>query len=135
MGFVRDGIGMVFRIDDLKNINVLILPISYSLGTFINAGLLWFFFQRDFDRFSPALRKSFLQTFIASIVMGVFAYFSLNLLNGVFDINTFWGIFLQGFLSGITGLIVLVFVLKLLGNEEVDEILLTIKQRLHLGIH
>ncbi len=131
---VRESIGLILRIDDIKNITVLVLPLSYSIGTFINASLLWFSFQRDFDRFSPALEKSFLQTFIASLVMGIFAYFSLNLWNTVFDINTFWGIFLQGLLSGITGLIALVFVLKLLGNKEIDEILFALKQKFNWGI-
>ena len=131
--FIRNLVGLIFRVEDIKNIDVLILPISYSFGTFINAGLLWFTFQRDFNRFSPFLEKSFLQTFIASLIMGVFAYFSLNLWNYVFDINTFWGIFLQGFLSGVIGLIVLVLVLKLLGNREIDEILLAVKQKFHLS--
>jgi len=129
--FLKNIVGIIFRIDDIKDIEVLVLPISYSLGTFINASLLWFMFQKDFNRFSSSLEKSFLQTFIASLMMGVFAYFSLNLWNDVFDINTFWGIFLQGFLSGIIGLIVLVLVLKLLENEEINEILLAVKQKLH----
>ena len=127
--FIERMVGIIFRIDDLDNIKVLILPLSYSLGTFVNAGLLWFFFQRDFNRFSPSLEKSFLQTLVASLVMGVFAYFSLNLWDDVLDINTFWGIFLQGLLSGVIGLIVLTLILKLLKNKEIDEILLTLKRK------
>jgi len=127
--FVERLIGIIFRIDDLENINVLILPLSYSLGTFVNAILLWSSFQKDFNRFSPSLEKSFLQTLVASLIMGVFAYFSLNLWDKVFDINTFWGIFLQGFFSGVIGLIVLILVLKSLGNEEINEILRTLKQK------
>jgi len=131
--FVKEIIGLIFRVEDIKNIEVLILPLSYSLGTFVNASLLWFMFQRDFNRFSVSLEKSFLQTFIASLAMGVFAYFSLNLWSYVFDIDTFWGIFLQGLLSGITGLIVLVLLLKLFGNKEIDEVISTLKQKFHLG--
>ncbi len=127
--FVREGIGLIFRVDDIENISVLILPLSYSLGTILNAILLWFSFQKDFSRFSSALEKSFLQTFIASLVMGVFVYFSLNLWDGILDINTFWGIFLQGFLSGITGLVVLVLLLKLFGNKEINEIHLALKRK------
>jgi len=127
--FVERLIGIIFRIDDLENINVLILPLSYSLGTFVNAILLWSSFQKDFNRSSPSLEKSFLQTLVASLIMGVFAYFSLNLWDKVFDINTFWGIFLQGFFSGVIGLIVLILVLKSLGNEEINEILRTLKQK------
>jgi len=133
--FVREWIGLIFRVDDIENISVLILPLSYSLGTIINAIILWFSFQKDFGRFSSTLEKSFLQTFIASLVMGAFVYFSLNLWDSILDINTFWGIFLQGFLSGITGLMVLVLVLKLFGNKEINEILSTLKRKLNLGRH
>jgi len=129
--FVREWIGLIFRVDDIENISVLILPLSYSLGTIINAIILWFSFQKDFGRFSSTLEKSFLQTFIASLVMGAFVYFSLNLWDSILDINTFWGIFLQGFLSGITGLMVLVLVLKLFGNKEINEIYLTVKKKLN----
>lgn len=127
--FTEKVVGIIFRIDDLNNIKVLILPLSYSLGTFVNAGLLWFFFQKDFNCFSPSLEKSFLQTLMASLVMGVFAYFSLNLWDDILDINTFRGIFFQGLLSGIIGLVVLTLILKLLKNQEIDEILLTLRRK------
>jgi hypothetical protein len=51
----------------------------------------------------------------------------------VLNINTFWGIFLQGLFSGLIGLVVLVVTLKLLENEEINEIFSTFKQRFNLG--
>ncbi len=131
--FIKEIIGLIFRISDIQNINVLVLPMSYSLGTFVNASLLWFFFQKDFNRFSSSLKKSFFQTLLASFIMGIFAYFSLNLWSFILDITTFGGIFLQGLFSGIIGLVVLVLVLKLLKNREIDEVTLTLKRKLHLG--
>lgn len=127
---LRDMTGILFRVDDIGDIGVLILPLSYSLGTFINAVLLWFAFQRDFNCFSTEVEKSFFQTLIASVIMGVATYFSLELWNNIFDINTFFGIFLQGFLSGISGIAVLILILKLLGNKEVDEIWYSLKQKI-----
>ncbi|MEA2112932.1 MAG: lipid II flippase MurJ [Patescibacteria group bacterium] len=130
---LKDMTGGIFRINDIKNIDVLILPISYSIGSLINVILLWIFFQRDFGRLSLVVGKPFLQTLFASVIMGVFAYFSLNLFNSVFDINTFWGIFLQGLLSGIVGLMALVLTLELFGNHEMKEILLTLKRKFNLN--
>ena len=46
--------------------------------------------------------------------MGVTAYFSLNFLDNIFDINTFAGIFSQGFLAALIGGLVWFGVLKAL---------------------
>ncbi|MCK4386832.1 MAG: hypothetical protein KAV41_01965 [Candidatus Pacebacteria bacterium] len=126
----RDTIGILFRVSDISDINVLILPLSYSIGAILNAALLWFMFQKDFNCFSSEVKKSFWQTLVASIALGAVAYFSLELWNNIFDINTFWGIFLQGLLSGAGGIAILILTLKLLGNQEVDEIWHSIKQKL-----
>ena len=42
--------------------------------------------------------------------------------DNIFDINTLPGIFLQGFLAGIFGIIAGIFLLKLLGNQEIADI-------------
>jgi len=42
--------------------------------------------------------------------------------HGIFDINTLPGIFLQGFIAGLFGIIAGVFLLKLLGNREIVDI-------------
>jgi hypothetical protein len=42
------------------------------------------------------------------------AYLSLNILSPVFGTTTFWGVFLQGFISGILGIVVAIIVLYLL---------------------
>ena len=54
--------------------------------------------------------------------MGVAAYFSLNFLDNIFDINTFVGIFSQGVLSALIGGFVWLGVLKTLKNKELKEI-------------
>ena len=58
----------------------------------------------------------------ASLLMGVTAYFSLNFLDNIFDINTFAGIFSQGFLAALIGGLVWFGVLKALKNKELKEI-------------
>ena len=54
--------------------------------------------------------------------MGVVAYFSLNFLDDVFDINTFAGIFSQGLLAALIGGLAWGGVLKTLKNKELKEI-------------
>ena len=127
--FLREWAGLVFRVEDINNMIVLILPISYSLGMLINASLLWFSFQKDFNPFPSELGKSFFQILIASVVMAVATYISLNIWNNVFNINTFLGIFFQGLLAGMGGLLALILTLKLLKNKELSEIHSTLKQK------
>ncbi|MFH1402511.1 MAG: lipid II flippase MurJ [Patescibacteria group bacterium] len=131
--FLRESIGYIFKVGDIANIDILILPLSYSLGTILNACLLYYLFKKDFNYSSKELEKSYFQTFIASIIMGVCAYFSLELWNNVFDINTLIGIFLQGLLSGLTGIIVLIIILKWMGNKEINEIFANLKMKFFNG--
>lgn len=55
-------------------------------------------------------------------MLGFVAHRFLNLLDDVFDINTFWGIFLQGFLAGIAGIAAGILLLKLLKSDELKEV-------------
>jgi len=55
--------------------------------------------------------------------------FSLNILSPVFGTTTFWGVFLQGFISGILGIIAAIIVLYLLHNEELKDLVKTINTK------
>jgi hypothetical protein len=54
--------------------------------------------------------------------MGIAAHQLLDVFDDAFDINTFWGIFLQGLLAGLGGIIVGVILLLLMKNHELSEI-------------
>lgn len=112
----------LFRVDDLSGTTVLMLPLAYSLGITINCLLLWIMFEIDFKNFSKSVLRTFFQSFSASIIMGLFAYIFLNIFVIFLDINTFWGIFLQGLFSGLLSVVVFIFLLKVLKNKEIDEV-------------
>ena len=113
---------VLLRVEGIPGTEILMLPLSFSIGMIINAGVFWFLFQRDTHEFSrPMLRVSF-EILSASVVMGFVTHQFLSLFDDVFDINTFWGIFAQGFFSGILGIIAGVTLLILLGNREIREI-------------
>ena len=98
------------------------LPLGYSLAVIINAIVFWIAFQKDFKSFSFSLSTVFFQSLSAAIVLGFVAYQFLEILDNVFDINTFWGIFLQGALSGMAGIIAAVILLKLTKSKELSEV-------------
>ncbi|MFC1802069.1 murein biosynthesis integral membrane protein MurJ [Patescibacteria group bacterium] len=112
----------LFRVDGLVGTDVLILPLSYSLGSILNMSLLWISFQKNFKKFSLDVLETFVHSLSSAVIMGFVAYQFLVIFGNVFDINTFWGILSQGFLSGIIGIMVGIFILKLLKNKELSEI-------------
>ena len=57
--------------------------------------------------------------------MGVVAYVGLNILSPIFGTTTFWGVFLQGFIAGIIGILAGILVLYLLGSQELKDLIKT----------
>lgn len=75
------------------------------------------------------ITKTFFQSLGASFFLGLTAYICLNILSPIFGTTTFWGVFLQGFISGVMGIIVAIFVLHLLKNEELKDIIKTLQTK------
>ena len=119
----------ILKVSDIPGTEVLMLPLAYSLGTIINFALLWFFIKKDFMGPEHFIFKTFFQSLSASFFIGVVAYLSLNVLSPIFGTTTFWGIFLQGFLSGIAGILAGVLTLYLLKNEELKDLVETLKTK------
>lgn len=120
----------LFRVTDIPGTSILMLPLGYSLAVFINCILLWVCFRCEFVGFTKALRQTIFQSFSASIVMGFAAYVSLNIFSTIFNLNTLFGIFMQGLISGLMGIVVGIIVLKLLDNQEIVEIWKTLHHRI-----
>lgn len=116
----------LLRVGDLKNTEILILPLAFSMGMIINALLLWFIFERNFSGVSAALIKPFTHTIIASLALGVSTYIALNLTQSFFGLSNVFSVFAHGLVSGTIGLIVWAIVLWLLRNEEILEVSKTI---------
>jgi len=119
----------LLRIENVAGSVIISLPLAYSVGMIINGAALLVFFGRDFKEFSLSLEKAFVHSFAASIIMGFVAYKSLEFFVRFVDINTFVGIFTQGILSGTVGILAGIIILKILGNEEAEEIGIAIKKR------
>lgn len=116
----------LLKVNDIPGTEVLMLPLAYSIGTILNFILHWFFVKKDFTKKEAFIAKTFFQSLGASFFMGFTAYLSLNILSPIFGTTTFWGVFLQGFISGIFGIFVGVLVLYLLKSEELKELIQTL---------
>ena len=119
----------IFRIRDLPATLLITLPLASSLGSILNCLLYWYMFKKEFDVSGLGLSKTFSQITLASIIMGVVAYFFLTIFGKVFNLDTFAGILLQGLLSGTLGIASGVGVLWVLGNEELKAITGTLRTK------
>lgn len=112
----------LLRVDDLTGTAILILPLAFSGGLIFNSLAYWVAFRFDFSSLPENTLRGFWQTLSASLLGGLGAYEVLNLLEPIFGTHTFFGIFSQGFLAGLSGLIIYVVILLLMKNEEVKEV-------------
>jgi putative peptidoglycan lipid II flippase len=119
----------LLKVNDIPGTEVLMLPLAYSLGTILNFILHWIFVKKDFMPDESFITKTFFQSLGASFFLGLVAYLCLNILSPIFGTTTFWGVFLQGFISGILGIAAAVLVLYLLKSEELNVVLKTLKTK------
>lgn len=108
----------VLKVSDIAGTEVLMLPLAYSTGTILNFILHLFFVHKDFMRGESFISRTFFQSLGASFFLGLSTYISLNIFSPILGTTTFWGVFFQGLVSGIIGIITAALVLYLLGNEE-----------------
>ncbi len=118
------------RVKDIPGTIVLTLPLGWSIGEFFNMAVLWTVFQKDFKGFSKEVMKTFFQILVASLSMGFVSYNLLNVFDNIFNINTTFGIFMQGFLSGLGGVAVGILVLYFFKSAELKEVWGTLHKKI-----
>lgn len=125
----RNSLEWILKVKDVPGTVILTLPLGWSIGEFLNTILLWIIFEKDFKNFSRPVLKTLREVLLGSIAMGVVSYFSLNIFNKVFDLETSLGIFLQGFISGIIGLLAGIVILTMLKNKELSLVWQTLQDK------
>jgi putative peptidoglycan lipid II flippase len=124
--FIED----LLRVSLINGTSVLMLPLAFSIGMIVNAGLLWCSFEFRFKGFSKTLWGTLINSLFASLLGGIFAYLAFQIFDDIFDINTLIGIFSQGFFAGVLGLVIWAIILKLLRSPEIEEVWTTMKSKI-----
>jgi len=119
----------LLKVENILGTEVLMLSLAYSVGTILNFILEWYFIRRDFMEHESFITKTFFQSLGASFFIGVVSYTSLNILSPIFGTTTFWGVFLQGFISGILGICAGILILYLLKNDELKDLIKTFRTK------
>ncbi len=128
--FFKNFMESILKVSDLSGTVVLMLPLGYSIGLFVNLITHWWGFTWHYPEFSNPVWKTLFQVTGASMIMGFVTYNCLALFDNVFDLNTLFGIFMQGFLSGIVGIISAIIVLILLQSRELAEVWGTLHKKI-----
>ncbi len=128
--FFQNFVESILKVGGISGTVVLMLPLGFSIGVIVNLIIHWIGFNYHFPSFSSAVFKTLFQVFGASTIMGFVTYKCLNIFDTVFNINTLVGIFLQGFLSGIVGIISGILILYLLHNKELSEVWGTLHKKI-----
>lgn len=113
----------ILRVKDLPGVQMLALPLSYTLGGFLNLILLHCYFRKDFGKFDGFdFWLPIFQICLASLIIGVSAFWFLRIFDGFFNLETFLGIFFHGLISGGLGITSGALFLKLIKNQEFLEV-------------
>lgn len=120
--FLQYFIGSLLRVEGLTGASVLMLPLAYSIGMLLNTILLIYLFRRRFGRFLSPVKNTLRHGSFSALIAGVVAYEFLEVFGLYLDLDTFVGIFLQGLVAGVAGLLTWWIILELMGNEEIREV-------------
>lgn len=120
--FIQDFIGSLLRVEEIRGASVLMLPLAYTVGMLLNTILLIYFFRRRFGKFLSPVKDTLMHGSFSAIIAGVVAYEFLEILGLYLDLDTFVGIFTQGLVAGVAGLLTWWLILELMGNEEIRDV-------------
>lgn len=119
--FARYFLEDLFRITDIPGTEVIMIALSYSAVMLVAALILAILYSRRFW-FEMRTLHSVLFSFSAAIIGGSATYGSLQVFGPLLPTDTFLGIFAQGAVSGIVGLVAWALTLVLLRSKDFNEV-------------
>ena len=119
----------IMRLSTVSEISVLALPMAFSFGQILYMILLVALFGNIKKIINKDLLRSTWQSLIGSMVAFFAAFLALNFLDRFFDLNTFNGIFAQGFFAGVFGILCAFLFLVIIDNREVKVAIETVKTK------
>ncbi|MFA6898520.1 MAG: lipid II flippase MurJ, partial [Candidatus Paceibacterota bacterium] len=125
-----DFVASLLRVSDISGTVALMLPLAFSIGAIVNLVIHWLDFSKEYREFSAPVLIVLYQTFASAVLMGGVAYLLLGVFSRIFDLNTVFGVFLQGFGAGLGGILTYVIILRLLKSRELGEVWRTLHHKI-----
>lgn len=125
----RYAVEILLRVEDLPGAVVLMLPLAFAIGSILQAVLFLAFFELHFAKTREPLGRVFFDASAGSVVAAFVAHQTLALFAPVVVLERTLGVFAQGFIAGVVGIVAGVLVLLFLRNEELHEVWHTLHHR------
>ncbi len=95
------------------------LALAFSLGSIVNAVLLFYYLQRGYSNFwESTLLLSVLRIIAVSFLMGVAVWLTMHFMANIIDMTRFWGVLTQTVVSAAIGFLVYVLLSYVFRCEE-----------------
>ncbi len=112
----------LLRVRDVSGVEVLALPLAFSLGAVLGAVFLILRFERDFGGFTEKISRTVWESITAAGVAGASAYAVLWFLGGISAATTLPAVLLHGTASGVVGVLAAGLSYVLTGSVEAREL-------------
>ena len=112
----------LLRLEGVSGVEMVTLPLGFSLVQIGQAIWLVLLFARRHGLTFVRVRITLVHTLLAALGGAFVSYIVLNMVASGIRSETFTGIFLQGFLSGVAGLGTITALLYLMKNDELFEL-------------
>jgi len=119
----------LFKVPEIAGASVLMLALGFTVGSVLDGVLMWILFVRQVKGITAPIIRTFFETFSGAVIMGFTIYLTLRVFDNLFTLETFSGVFFQGFLSAICGIFAWITVLRLLKSKELEQIQKTVHAR------
>lgn len=121
---------VIMRLTDVPGTEVLTLAIGYTAGMLLQAVLLLILLWRTYHTPFGTLGRSFTTSLAAAVVTGVVSYTTLNFVVVGINPEKFMGIFIQGTIGSITGVVAGMLTYRILRSPELKEVLESFHRKL-----
>lgn len=122
-------VSTLLKVEDLTGTVVLMLPLGFAIGTIISSVVYWVAFERVFGRFGRETYHTLFVSLSTAVFVGLGSFVGLNIFESWFNLDTLLGIFGQGLLAGLLGIVLGTAVLWLLKSVEFKELWQALHQK------
>lgn len=120
----------LFRLDGVSGVEVLMLPLGFTIGILIEILLMLIMVSKTFALSLRSVGLHFIQSVIAAVFGGLVAYATLLFVVEGVNQDKFMGILMQGVVAGVLGVVGVIAAYRVQGSPELHEIYTAFRTRI-----
>lgn len=126
---IRSSIEFMFRLQETRGTEVIMLPLGYVFGIMLQTIILLSCLIKVFPGILRNLGRSIGTALLAALIGGASSYLTLQIIVDGINQDTFIGVFLQGSTAGIVGVFCVYFTYSITKSQELNEIKSALNKR------